>query len=71
MFVADYTGHNILKYSDNQLHVFAHNSSMNQPNDIAIMGQGLDLIYKFLKNAAELLFINKCLGRNRWESHFL
>ena len=41
MFVADYTGHNILKYNDEekQLEIFAHNSNMNQPNDIAIMGQ--------------------------------
>ena len=38
MFIADYTNHNILKVdmSTKQLNVFAHDSSMNQPNDIAI-----------------------------------
>ena len=38
MFLADYTGHNVLK-SDAQgnVSVFAYNASMNQPNDLAIM----------------------------------
>lgn len=38
MFVADYTNHNVLKIgmSTKQLTVFSHDSSMNQPNDIAI-----------------------------------
>jgi len=38
MYIADYTGHNILKVdpSDRSITVFAHNPSMNQPNDIAI-----------------------------------
>ena len=38
MFIADYTNHNILKVdmSTKQLNVFAHDSLMNQPNDIAI-----------------------------------
>ncbi len=38
MFIADYTNHNILKVdmSTKQLNVFAHDTSMNQPNDIAI-----------------------------------
>ncbi len=40
MFIADYTGHNILKYADNKLSVHAHNSNMNQPNDLAIMDNG-------------------------------
>ena len=48
MFVADYTGHNILKYNDEEkrLEIFAHNSNMNQPNDIAIMGQ----VYTHINN---------------------
>lgn len=38
MFIADYTNHNVLKVtmSDQQLNVYAHDSTMNQPNDIAI-----------------------------------
>ena len=38
MFIADYTNHNILKVdmSTKQLSVFAHEPSMNQPNDLAI-----------------------------------
>lgn len=38
MYIADYTGHNILKVdpSDRSITVFAHNPAMNQPNDIAI-----------------------------------
>ncbi len=38
MFVADYTNHNILKIDMNtkQISVFAHDSRMAQPNDIAI-----------------------------------
>ena len=37
MFIADYLGHNILKYSNGELTVFAHDENMNQPNDLAIM----------------------------------
>jgi len=53
MFVADYTGHNILKYNDEekQLEIFAHNSNMNQPNDIAIMDN--DIIFASDPNWAE------------------
>jgi len=42
MFIADYSGHNILKVNSNtkQAFVFAHNKQMNQPNDIAIMKTG-------------------------------
>jgi len=42
MFIADYSGHNILKVNSNtkQAFVFAHNKQMNQPNDIAIMNSG-------------------------------
>ncbi|TMI84160.1 MAG: SMP-30/gluconolactonase/LRE family protein, partial [Bacteroidetes bacterium] len=38
MLIADYINHNVLKVdmSTKQLSVFAHDSSMNQPNDIAI-----------------------------------
>jgi sugar lactone lactonase YvrE len=42
MYIADYSGHNILKVdADNKkVSVFAHNPKMNQPNDIAIMKTG-------------------------------
>jgi len=38
MYIADYTGHNVLKVdpSDRSISVFTHNPTMNQPNDIAI-----------------------------------
>lgn len=36
MYIADYTGHNILRVKDTIVEVFAHDSLMNQPNDIAI-----------------------------------
>jgi gluconolactonase len=38
MFIADYKNHNILKVTmaDKQLSVYAHEPTMNQPNDIAI-----------------------------------
>ncbi len=38
MFIADYTNHNILKVdmANKRLSVYAHDSTMNQPNDIAI-----------------------------------
>ncbi|HYV90468.1 MAG TPA: SMP-30/gluconolactonase/LRE family protein [Chitinophagales bacterium] len=43
MVVADYTGHNILKINPatKTISVFAHEASMNQPNDIAIMTSGI------------------------------
>ena len=36
MYVADYTGHNILKVDmkSKKISVFAHEPKMNQPNDI-------------------------------------
>jgi len=42
MFIADYTMHNILKIDlkTNKISVFAHDSTMNQPNDIAITDDG-------------------------------
>ena len=38
MMIADYTNHNILKVdlASKQINVYAHDSTMNQPNDIAI-----------------------------------
>lgn len=38
MYVADYTGHNVLiiQPSTKKVNVFAHNPDMNQPNDLAI-----------------------------------
>lgn len=40
MYIADYTGHNILRYHNSKLEIFSHNSGMNQPNDLAIMQNG-------------------------------
>lgn len=43
MFIADYPKHNILKVEHGTRHVelFAHNESMNQPNDLAVMDNGI------------------------------
>ncbi|QLE87138.1 SMP-30/gluconolactonase/LRE family protein [Shewanella sp. Scap07] len=43
MYIADYMGHNILKVAANstEVSVYAHNADMNQPNDIAIMDNGI------------------------------
>jgi len=43
MFVADYTNHNVLKIGTTNkiIQVFAHDSTMNQPNDLAIMDNGI------------------------------
>ena len=42
MFIADYTGHNVLKADlQGNVSVFAHNDKMNQPNDLAIMDNGI------------------------------
>jgi sugar lactone lactonase YvrE len=45
MFIADYTNHNVLKVdmSTKKISVFAHEPTMNQPNDLAIDNQ--DRIY--------------------------
>ena len=45
MFIADYTGHNILKVNmkTHEFNVFAHEPKMNQPNDIAIAEN--DILY--------------------------
>lgn len=42
MFLADYTGHNILRcdMKTKKLEVFAHEGTMNQPNDLAISEDG-------------------------------
>ena len=41
-YVADYTGHNVLKVdlATRDVSVFAHNDQMNQPNDLAIAPNG-------------------------------
>jgi sugar lactone lactonase YvrE len=41
-FVADHTGHNVLRLDLGARHfdVFAHEPTMNQPNDLAISGDG-------------------------------
>lgn len=43
MLVVDYTGHNILKINaaTKTISVFAHEATMNQPNDIAITSSGI------------------------------
>ncbi|MDN4502549.1 SMP-30/gluconolactonase/LRE family protein [Alteromonadaceae bacterium BrNp21-10] len=43
MYIADYSGHNILRLSatSKKLEVYAHNSAMHQPNDIAISANGI------------------------------
>jgi sugar lactone lactonase YvrE len=45
MLVADYTGHNILKINmkTREINIFAHESKMNQPNDLAIGAN--DILY--------------------------
>jgi sugar lactone lactonase YvrE len=42
MFVADYVGHNVLRIEmkSRKLDVLAHDDRMNQPNDLAIAGDG-------------------------------
>lgn len=43
MYIADYVNHNILSLAPNskEVTVYAHNDKMNQPNDIAIMDNGI------------------------------
>lgn len=42
MYVADYTGHNVLRIdpATRRIEVFAHEPTMNQPNDLAISADG-------------------------------
>lgn len=42
MYVADYTGHNVLKIDTKtkKIEIFAHDATMNQPNDLAIAPDG-------------------------------
>ncbi|MST01201.1 MAG: SMP-30/gluconolactonase/LRE family protein [Pedosphaera sp.] len=42
MFIADYVGHNVLRVEmpSRTITVFAHNSAMNQPNDLALAPDG-------------------------------
>jgi gluconolactonase len=43
LFVADYTGHNVLKIdrTTRNIEVYAHSDAMNQPNDLAIRSDGM------------------------------
>jgi sugar lactone lactonase YvrE len=43
MYIADYPKHNVLKieYGTKHIEVYAHDSTMNQPNDLAIMDNGI------------------------------
>lgn len=42
MFIADYTGHNVLKADlQGNVSTFAHEPKMSQPNDLAIMDNGI------------------------------
>lgn len=43
LWVADYTGHNVLEVdvSTKAISIHAHNDEMNQPNDLAIMKKGI------------------------------
>ena len=43
MFVADYTGHNVLQVDTKtrEIKVYAHNDKFNQPNDLAISNSGI------------------------------
>jgi len=43
MYIADYTGHNILLIpaGKSEAEVYLHNASFNQPNDLAIMSNGI------------------------------
>jgi len=51
MFIADYTNHNVLKVdmSTKKISVFAHEPTMNQPNDLAIDNQ--DRIHRSMPGA--------------------
>jgi len=42
MYVADYTGHNVLRIyiRPRKVEIFAHNDQMNQPNDLTITSKG-------------------------------
>ena len=53
MFIADYTNHNVLKVdmATREISVYAHESTMNQPNDLAIGAN--DIIYASDPNWAE------------------
>jgi gluconolactonase len=43
MYIADYPKHNVLKieYGTKQIEIYAHDSTLNQPNDLAIMDNGI------------------------------
>ena len=70
MYIADYVNHNILKFSAKSLNadseqqpkieIYAHSSLMNQPNDIAIMTNGILFASdpNWAKNSGQLWRIN-------------
>jgi len=43
MYIADYVRHNVLKieYGTKKIEVYANDTNMNQPNDLAIMDNGI------------------------------
>ncbi len=63
MYIADYTGHNLLRVDPQSkaITVFAHNPAMNQPNDLAITSDGAfyasDPNWK--DNTGQLWYINQ------------
>lgn len=63
MYIADYVNHNVLKYSpvDKSLTVHAHNDKMNQPNDVAIMDNGIIFASdpNWSENSGNLWRVNK------------
>ena len=63
MFVADYTGHNILKVDmrTRQISIFAHDGRMKQPNDIAITKQNTFFASDpdWENNAGAIWYVNK------------
>ncbi len=58
MYATDYIGHNIYKINvtTKQISVYAHNSSMNQPNDLTIMANGIIFVSdpNWSKNSGQL-----------------
>ena len=70
MYIADYPQHNVLRVDakTGKLTVFAHNDKMNQPNDLAIMDNGIlrNFFVKILskKYMYTIFFIIFCFGWN-------
>lgn len=63
MFIADYVNHNVLKIEKGTKHVsvFAHNDSINQPNDIAVHANGFGFASdpNWAKGTGNLLFFKE------------